>query len=293
MASASRPARAVGALLALLSVALAFVVNVIVTRRSDDLLARELRESAAVLDGLRRTRVDAMRTEVRLLAASPDLIAAVRRGVRPAVTGLAAGWQRQLGAALVLVSDDTGTLLADVGTARPTGAIVAQQPAVRGARAGRETVSIVPQPDGLLQIVTAPIAAVPAATSAGTLTAGLLLDERLAAEVKQVTGSDVAFGVDGQVLASTLPSRYRPALSDLIRARGIAHVRLGREPYVALPLPLPPAIEGAPAAGGPVALVLRSREDQRRFLGNVRTALGAGVLVALALAALIVAGSRR
>ena len=39
----------------------------------------------------------------------------------------------------------------------------------------------------------------------GTLSAGFLLDDGLAAQLKNITGSDVAFGMDGQILASTLP----------------------------------------------------------------------------------------
>ena len=44
----------------------------------------------------------------------------------------------------------------------------------------------------------------------GTLSVGFLLDDALAAQLKQITGSDIAFGMDGQILASTLPREQLP-----------------------------------------------------------------------------------
>ena len=39
----------------------------------------------------------------------------------------------------------------------------------------------------------------------GTLTVGFRLDNELAAQFKRATESDIAFAVDGQIRASTLP----------------------------------------------------------------------------------------
>ena len=50
----------------------------------------------------------------------------------------------------------------------------------------------------------------------GTLSVGFLLDDQFAQQLKQLTGSDVAFGMDGKVLSSTLPRDERPALSPLL-----------------------------------------------------------------------------
>ena len=77
---------------------------------------------------------------------------------------------------------------------------------VREAVEGRESLSLLPQPDGILQLVTVPIAVgLTHPEILGTLSVGFLLDDALAAQLKKITGSDVAFGMDGQILAATLP----------------------------------------------------------------------------------------
>ncbi len=77
----------------------------------------------------------------------------------------------------------------------------------------RETTSLIPQPDGLLQLVTVPIVLQPRGADTleflGTLSVGFRLDQALAAQLKQITGSEIAFGMNGQILATTLP-RGRP-----------------------------------------------------------------------------------
>ena len=88
-------------------------------------------------------------------------------------------------------------------------AIAANQPAVRDALAGHESLSLLPQPNGILQVVTVPVTLErPRREILGTLSVGFLLDDALAAQLKQITGSDIAFGMDGQILASTLPREH-------------------------------------------------------------------------------------
>ena len=50
-----------------------------------------------------------------------------------------------------------------------------------------------------------------------------------------MTGSDVAFGMDGQILAATLPPEHRGVLAALLRQPDRVHeVRIGAEDYVVL-----------------------------------------------------------
>ena len=82
---------------------------------------------------------------------------------------------------------------------------------MRDALAGRESLSLLPQPDGMLQLVTVPISVgLTHPDILGTLSVGFLLDDALAAQLKQITGSDIAFGMDGQILATTLPREHYP-----------------------------------------------------------------------------------
>src|SRR5205814_10533724 len=119
----------------------------------------------------------------------------------------------------------------------------------------------------------------------GTLSAGGVGGGGVAAEVKKMTGSDVAFGMDGQILASTLPREQHPVLADRLRTIGITRVLLGGEEYEALPRPLTANGDatGAPSTGGPVAVILRSRTAQLQSLGTIH----AGLLVTAVFAVLI------
>ena len=87
----------------------------------------------------------------------------------------------------------------------------------------------------------------------GTLSVGFLLDDAFAGQLKEITGSDIAFGMNGQVLSSTLPHDLRAALSPLMRERGpVRNVLVGGEEFAALPLDLS-AGEALVDGDGPVA----------------------------------------
>ncbi len=120
---------------------------------------------------------------------------------------------------------------------------------------GRDSISLLPQPNGILQVVTVPVAiGLTHPEILGTLSVGFLLDDALAAQLKTITGSDLAFGMDGQILAATLPRDDYPALADRLRAAGISRVRLGTQEYEALSRPLSAAGDSR-TPSGPVALI--------------------------------------
>jgi signal transduction histidine kinase len=113
-----------------------------------------------------------------------------------------------------------------------------------------------------------------------------VLDAALASQLKIATGSEIAFGMEGRIVASTLPPGERDALASLF-ARAEADGASGTlrsDGYVAAPLAL--AVAGTEGRKGPIALILRSRTEQLRFLRAIRTELAAttGVAMLLALA---------
>src|SRR5258707_161186 len=81
---------------------------------------------------------------------------------------------------------------------------------------------------GVLQMVSVPIQLDPAEVL-GRLTIGFILDDGLAQQFKELTGSDIAFGAHGQVLASTLPPESHAALRALMDAGGISTVTIGND----------------------------------------------------------------
>ncbi len=121
----------------------------------------------------------------------------------------------------------------------------------------------------------------------GTLSVGFMLDNALAAQLKQITLSDVAFGMDGQILAATLPREFYGVLADRLRTSGISRVQLGDEEYEALPRALAPPLDGTPTALGPVALILRSRTAQLQSLDAIHAGLFVTAIVAVLLATVL------
>jgi len=274
------------ALLAVLSIAAAiYLVNARVTREAERTLQREIVSTAAEFDQLRATRTETYAIGTRFMADTPHLKAAVTTDDPVTVQDVAIDFESQLKSHLLLVTNKAGRVLARFGATERAAKVIAGQPAIRDALAGRETVSLLPQPDGILQIVTVPIVLSPEIV--GTLSIGFLLDNALAAQLKQITGSDIAFGMDGQILAATLPPDTHPALADRLRTSHVSTLRLGDEEFVALPRPLQAVPEGADVGTGPVALILRSRTEQLAFLNAIHTELAVTALVAVILATLL------
>jgi C4-dicarboxylate-specific signal transduction histidine kinase len=277
------------ALLAVLSIGAAiYLVSVRVTRELEESLQHEIRSTGALVEQLRTTRSQTFMIMARLIADAPTLKAALSTNDPATVQNNAPLYQDQLNSNLLLVTNRTGDVLATVGASSHAALIVASQPSIHKAIDGRESLSLIPQPDGILHLVTVPIAVgISHPDILGTLSVGFLLDDAFAQQLKEITGSEIAFGMDGQILASTLPREARPALSSLLHGPAAnSNVNFHDEEYVALPLPLTP-IDAAGLSKGPVALILRSRTEQLRFLATIHTELGVTAIIAVILATVL------
>jgi signal transduction histidine kinase len=277
------------AVLAVLCIGVAiYLVNVRVTEEAERTLQREIVAAAALVDNLRTTRTETFTQMARFIADAPPLKAAVDTNDPPTVQPIANRYQDQVKSNLLIVTNKAGGLLATVGASERTAAIVSSQPAIHDALAGRETLSLLPQPDGMIQLVTVPVyVGITRPDILGTLSVGFMLDNALAAQLKQITLSDIAFGMDGQILAATLPREYYPALAERLRSAGISRLQLGEEEYEALPRPLASTGDRAPANSGPVALILRSRTAQLQSLQSIHAGLLVTAVVAVLLATLL------
>ncbi len=278
------------ALLTVLSIGVAiYLVSVRVTRELEDSLLRQIRSTASLVEQLRTTRTETYTAMARLIADAPKLKAAVDTNDPPTVQDNANDYQHQLNSNMLLVTNRSGALLATVGASPRAALIVASQPSIRNAIAGQEGMSLLPQPDGILHLATVPIVVgVDQPDILGTLSVGFLLDDTFAAQLKQITGNDIAFGMDGQILASTLGRAERDALSPLLHQVGPKNVTLGSSEYAVLPLRLTmPARGEGLDADGPMALILRSRSEQIGFLRAIHTELLVTAVVAVLLATLL------
>ena len=266
-------------LVAVLSIAFAIrFVTSRVTRDAEAELQRGLHEAGTQVEQHYAARLETLTLMARLIADLPRLKAGVATGDPPTVQPLAADYRGRVKADLFAVTDREGRLLAALGPQ----ATVAATPAVSQALAGRESTTYRPQQDGLLQIVTVPISiGAEPPDVLGTLSLGVAVDDAQAGHFKAVTGSEVAFVLDGHIRASTLPDAFDAAVAG-VSGEGVSVLALGADEYVAVRRPLAGAV-----ADAPVAIILRSRTERLSFLRTFQAALAAAALVAVLLAVLL------
>ena len=273
------------ALLALVAIGLAmYLVSARVTREAEAELERGLIQSGALVEEHRRALSHDFLLLARLVADLPKFKAAVETQDAPTVRPIAEDYRRQLDADFLLVTDRHGARLYGDYDAGAAG----QLPAVTEALQGHEAAAFWPHHNGILEVVTVPIAVgreVPEVL--GTLSAGFLLDDRRAEQFKRATASEIAFAAGGRIRGATLPAAARDALAQHARQAGISRVLLGNEEFMmtAVPLSLPPG--AGPRSAEPLALVLRSRAGQLRSLRTIRTTLLATAALAVFFATIL------
>lgn len=275
------------ALLTVTSIGLAiYLVSARVNREVEDAIQANMVATGALVDQLRTTRAETFTMMVRLVGDAPKLKAAVDTDDPPTVQDVADDYQRQLRSDLLVVTNRTGRVLARVGASPEDAAMIAAYPSTSDALTGHERFDIVPAPQGMLQLATVPIAlGVERPDILGTLIVGFLVDDALATELKSATGSELAFGIDGKILASTLPAEHRAAVGQLLTALHPRNVTLGSEEYVALARPLEPV--GTGRASSAAAVILRSRTDEVQFLDEINSELAVTALLGVLLATLL------
>jgi sterol desaturase/sphingolipid hydroxylase (fatty acid hydroxylase superfamily) len=187
------------ALLAVLSIGAAiYLVSVRVTRELEESLQHEIHSTGQLVEQLRNTRAQMFAMSARLIADEPTLKAAVDTNDPATVQNNATIYQNQLNSNLLLVTNKTGDVLATVGASPRAAIVVATEPSVRRAIEGGESLSLIPEPDGLLHLVTVPIViGISHPDILGTLSVGFLLDDAFARQLKQVTGSEIAAAIFG------------------------------------------------------------------------------------------------
>lgn len=263
-------------LLAALSLGFAFYfVNARVSRESEAELRRGLLEAGTLVDQHRTTLTDTFTRMAHLVADLPVLKAAVATGDPPTVQPVAEEYNKTARADMLVVSDRNGQVLASIGFDA-----VAFRTSMPQHDAASEFATFWATPRGVLQVVSVPIVIKPSELL-GSLTVGFFLDDRMAQQFKDLTGSEIAFGARGQILASTLVAPERTRLAHLMNADGMSTVTLGDEEFLVLRRTL------GSAAVAPVALILRSRTERLQFLAAIRTGLAGALIVMVLLATIL------
>jgi signal transduction histidine kinase len=258
-----------------------YVISARVTRDAERDLERGLAEAATLVEGYRNTLSETFTLAARLTADLPKLKAAADTNDPVTVLPLAADYRARVRSDLFVVTGRDGAVLAAVAS---EGGDTDPQP-VREALAGREAVSFHPHSRGVMQVVTVPISIEqPSPEILGTLSLGFVLDEELARRLGRVTETEIAFALDGRILAATLPPAGWPALPPLLGVAGVSEVTLQGDDYVAQSRSLS---AGVATGSAPVALVLRSRTERLRLLRGINAALAATALLAILIAILL------
>ncbi len=287
------------ALLAVASIAIAiYNVNAAVSRQAEEELQRGLDEAGTLIEEYRRVLVEHFTREARLIADLPVLKAAVDISDSATVQPIAENYQRQLSADLVIVTGKQGQTLAETATEDAATGSYSSLPAMVASSSGQETSVFRPHRGGLLQVVTVPIWIDPRQPEVlGTLSVGFSLDNRAAARFQSLTNSDIAFGIDGAVRASTLPPDVWPRLTPLLSRDGLwERVAVGDQEYIAktrtLPAvlterPQPAGMAAPPETANAQAIILRSRTQHLRFLNPLHRSLVVIAVVAVLAATLL------
>jgi signal transduction histidine kinase len=272
------------ALLAVLSISAAFyIVNRAVTRQAEDDLRRGLDKAARQVDAYRNILFDNFKRDARFIADLPKLKAAIDSNSDPnTVKGVAEEYKDQLpGADLFAISDQRGRLLVKIGAAGVPDRALASAMQSSGARGS--TTAFPQAGHGILLVTSVPVPDPSQPTPLGTLSVGASWGEAQAQRFKSLSDSEIAFGMDGEIQASTLPPDTWPTLASLVGSPGLHTLRIGSDEYLAIVLPL----SEAGASTQPVSVVLRSRTERLRLLGALRTQLAGTAVVAVFIATLL------
>jgi signal transduction histidine kinase len=270
---------ATATLAVLLSSVAIYIVNRANSSQTERELHRGIDEAAALVNYYRQFQFEYFGREARLIADLPVLKSAVDTQDPATVFPIAQEYQSQLASAdLFAVADKDGRILARLGSEdTPNEALTAAIISGRTTESEREV--FWPQPHGILLIKSVSMPDV-----LGTLILGQSFDIRQAARFKQLTNSEIAFGVNGSIRAATLPEAEWPQLAPLLARPGTSSVvNLDGDDYLAFAMPLGP---NGPR-GQPMAIVLRSQAERLLFLRQLQTQLALTAFVAVLAATLL------
>src|SRR5262249_47032233 len=175
------------------------------------------------------------------------------------VEPIAREYQSELANAdLFAIVDNRGAILVRLGTSNVSDIALAAAAPIGLTTAPERNISL-PEEHGILLIKSVPIWIDPQQPEVlGTLILGASLDNEQAARFKKLTNSEIAFGVNGRILASTLPEDTWPALAPLLNKPGASSkILLNGQDYLAFTSPV-----GSASGEGqeqPVGIVLRSQ----------------------------------
>jgi adenylate cyclase len=215
-------------ILAVLLATLGFT-QLVVSREAESTLNRELLTTGQVFEDLMRERAARLKSNSVLLASDFALKRVMAthfdRATYDADTlaSAALSYQERIGVELLWITDESGVLLTVSPGKLDAERSIAEFPPIEEALRTEEAASAIAEVNGsLFQVVAVPVFG---PDVIGFLVLGHVIDDALAARLKEETGSDISFVTDTRVFASSLPE---PARARAVSA-GERRARLLRE----------------------------------------------------------------
>jgi len=188
------------------------IVNYRLSGQTYEAINSNLQETRLAFDKLQRFRYDQLLKSSIIISESPKLKGLISTGDPSTVIYGISEFNEDLGADLFFVTDNKGIVLGRLNSPS-SGEDLSGTPLIRDALAGYDSENTFWEAEGrLYQVVSIP--AILQNEVLGTLTAGFEMDDGVASELKELTGSEISFVVGGRVVGSTLGSGER---SDLER----------------------------------------------------------------------------
>lgn len=208
-----------------------WLTQLVVSRQIQATLRAEMLTTGQVFQGLVSERAARLLTNTTLLVTDFALKSAIATIKDPStLTSAALNYQQRIAVDLLWMTDATGTLLADVLGAHEKGETVAGLSPLAEALVSEEAAAAIAERDGaLFQLVAVPVFA---PDVIGFLVLGDGIDDPLAHQLMQDTGSQISFLTRARVFASSWPPTERNPLllsSNPDIAQALQHPRIQRQ----------------------------------------------------------------
>ena len=275
-------------ILALLTMGVLFVVRYRVELHVRQDIAQALQNSVATFRSLQQQRETTLERAAALVATLPPLKAVMTSGDPPTIQDASATFWKLAGSQLFVLIDRTGRIVALHATASDLPPTVVQDAVRRYMGAGMMNDWWYGN-GHLYQVFFQPIyfGSEESGRPFGALAVGYEIDDGIAADLRRVASSEVAFSYNGRVVVTTAAAEARASLAATVAASTSdatpREIFLGDHPYLATTVRLS-------SAGSPVVAltVLRSFDDGTAFLASLnRWIVGIAFATVLAGALLI------
>jgi len=263
------------------------VIRKVIERQIQASLASDLQHSVKTYQNLQVQRRELLSRESALLADLPSLKALMTAGdARTIEDGGVEFWQTS-GSDFFALLDQGGSLIALYNRGAPLNRNRVEQGLERSLQAP-EGPMVLTFDGRLYEVAIQPLwFGSKGKTQLGSVAVGYAVDARIAREVSEAAAAEVAFVVDGKVIASTLRPELQQQLiarsTDVLQSTNVSQrIRLGSEDYLAASADLTAAQPGHDPAREPRLVVLKSFEQASQLVHEVnRWVLVLGLLALL------------